>query len=71
MSKNALETLFESRARLKILKFLFRNFDHRYTFREIVKHTQEDPAQIRRELARLREINLIHEEEKKETKQEK
>ena len=59
MSKNALEVLFESRPRLKILKFLFRNFGKKYTFREIVNHTQEHAAVVRKELQKLSEIGLI------------
>lgn len=74
MSKNALETLFGSRIRIKILKFLFRNLDKSpdapkrsgprperrgYTLREIVNHTQGDASEVRRELQKLMEIGLI------------
>ena len=67
MSKNALEVLFESRSRLKILKFLFRNYGRSYTFNEIVNHTQEDVGVVRREISKLREINLIHEKTKEKS----
>ena len=71
MSKHALEVLFDSKIRLKILKFLFRNFDRRLTLADIIRHTQEDAGNVRREIARLKEINLINEEEKKEEKSKK
>src|SRR3989344_710863 len=59
MSKNILEVLFESKTRIKILKFLYRNFPKHYSSREITAHTQEDSAYIRRELNRLAEIHLV------------
>ena len=59
MSKHSLEILFDSRTRLKILKFLFRNFPKSYTSREIVAHTQEYPADIRKELKKLQGISLV------------
>lgn len=59
MSKNILETLFESKARVKILKFLFRNFPHHYTFSEIADHTQETSISVRREIKRLLDIGLL------------
>ena len=67
MSKHSLEVLFESKTRLKILKFLFRNYDNRYTFSEIVNHTQEEPQNVRKEIAKMKDINLIHEEKKEKT----
>lgn len=74
MSKHTLEILFESRTRLKILKFLYRNYDVRYTLGEITDHTQEEAISVRRELAKLEDIGLIsktvkkHETPKKEEK---
>src|SRR3989344_1234625 len=59
MSKNALEVIFESRSRLKILKFLFRNFAKSYTFSEIVNHTQENKKEVHRELEKLQAIGLL------------
>lgn len=67
MSKNAIEVLFESRARVKILKFLFRNMTKNYTFAEIVNHVQEDASVVRREINKLEEINLIHEKAKEKS----
>ena len=59
MSKNALEILFESKARLKILKYLYRNYPSGYFYDEIVKHTQENSLVIRKEVKRLMDIGLI------------
>src|SRR3989344_1154009 len=59
MSKNSLEVLMDSRTRLKILKFLFRNLDKKYTLAEIVNHTQEDSKGVRRELEKLQAIRLL------------
>ena len=70
MSKNSLEVLFESRTRLKILKFLFRNLDKQYTLREIVSHTQEDPSAVRNEVTKLAEINLLTKGVRKHAKKE-
>ncbi len=64
MSKNALEVLFESRPRVKILKFLFRNFSKTYTFNEIVNHTQEESRAVRRELDKLHAIGLLKKNKK-------
>ena len=49
----------DSRTRLKILKFLFRNLDKKYTLAEIVNHTQEDSKGVRRELEKLQAIRLL------------
>src|SRR3989344_113618 len=59
MSKNILEVLFESKTRLKILKFLYRNFPQSYVSRDIVSHTHEYPSAVRKELKKLAEINLV------------
>lgn len=59
MSKHSLEVLFESRTRLKILKFLYRNYPKSYASREIVVHTQENAASVRKELKKLQEIGLL------------
>ena len=65
MSKHILEVLFDSKPRLKILTFLYRNYNHKYTFREIVDKTQEEASAVRRELTKLTEIGLVTSGEKK------
>lgn len=59
MSKHILETLFESRPRLKILKFLFRNASASFNVKELAAHVQEEPLAVKREIAKLRKIGLI------------
>lgn len=59
MSKYILETLFESRPRLKILKFLFRNANSSFSVKELAAHVQEKPLTVKKEIAKLREIGLV------------
>lgn len=59
MSKNILENLFGSRARIKILKFLFRNKSVDFTLRELAERTQESRSAVKREVDILREIGLL------------
>lgn len=59
MAKSVLETLFGSKLRLKILKFLFRNGTASFTVRELAAHVQDRPAAVKKELADLREIGLV------------
>lgn len=68
MSKHSLEVLFDSKTRLKILKFLFRNFNRSYGLADIIEHTQEDGANVRRELTKLAEIELVVEQTSKNKK---
>lgn len=64
MSKNSLEVLFESKTRLKILKFLFRNLPKFYTAREVINHTQEHTTAVRREIERLSAIGLLQRQQR-------
>ena len=59
MSKNVLETLFESRSKVKILKFLFRNSDRDFSVKEITAHVQETPRVVKSDLKKLMEIGLL------------
>ena len=59
MSKGILETLFESRARVRLLKFLFRNYPRPHTLKEITKHLQENPFLVKKEIAKLSQIGLL------------
>lgn len=60
MSKPILDNLFGSKARVKVLKFLYRNYPRAFTIGEIARRTQELPTTIRQELALLKEIRLVH-----------
>lgn len=59
MTKQILEGLFESRVRVRILRFLFRNFPGYFSLNAITSHVQASRGEVRRELKRLAEINLI------------
>ena len=59
MSKHILEILFDSSARLKILKYLFRNIDKTIATRVVAEHVQEDISTVRKELKKLEDIGLL------------
>lgn len=59
MSKRILETLFNSRARVRLLRFLFRNYPQSFTVREIARHLQEDTELVKKEVLRLQQISLL------------
>jgi predicted transcriptional regulator len=59
MSKRVLETLFSSRARVRLLKFLFRNYPKPYTLKDIAKHLQEDRGLVKKEIAHLSQVGLL------------
>jgi hypothetical protein len=59
MSKDILDTLFGSRIRVKVLKFLFRNYPNDFSVPELSKRIQELPAATRKETQLLRDIKLI------------
>lgn len=58
VSKDILDNLFGSNARVKILKFLFRNHPDTFDLRTLTERTQEPSATVRRELLMLTEIKL-------------
>lgn len=59
MSKHILETLFDSRLRVKVLKYLFRNIGANFSVRELATHVQDKPKAVRREINKLIDIGLI------------
>lgn len=59
MSKSALELLFDSRARVKILKFLFRNAGLAFNAKDVSSRVQERPSVVRKEIKKLLEIGLL------------
>ena len=59
MSKPTLDILFDSRARVKILKVLFRNQERGFTISEVTRHTQEDASTVKKEMRKLFEIGLL------------
>jgi len=59
MSKPILDNLFGSKARVKILKFLYRNYPADFSVREISQRIQEQPQVIRDELELLKQITIV------------
>ena len=59
MPKYILETLFDSKLRLKVLKFLFRNANTSFNLKELALHVQETPPAVKHELKRMLEIGLV------------
>ena len=59
MSKRILETLFESRARVRLLRFLFRNYSQSFSVKEMVSRLQEDRQTIRKEITKFMQVGLL------------
>ncbi len=59
MSKHVLDNLFGSKARVKILKFLFRNYPKPVGMRELAWRIQESMSVVQREIHMLRSIHII------------
>lgn len=58
-TKNTLDLLFESRAKIKILKFLFRNTGTSFTAKELAIRVQEPVIVVNKEIKRFLEIGLL------------
>jgi len=59
MSKPILDNLLGSKVRVKILKFLYRNFPMDFSVREISRRIKETPQSTRDELELLRQITVV------------
>lgn len=59
MSKDILDNLFGSRIRVKVLKFLFRNYSVDFTVGELTKRIQETYPAAKQEVEALIKIRLI------------
>ncbi|MDP2648090.1 MAG: archaellum operon transcriptional activator EarA family protein [Candidatus Yanofskybacteria bacterium] len=59
MSKPILDNLFGSKTRVKILKFLFRNYPDTFTLYQLSNHTQEAPHLIKKEVEMMEDIGLV------------
>lgn len=64
MSKSTLELLFDSKARVKILKFLFRNASLNFGINDLSGRVQERPSVVRKEVKRLLRIGLLKQKTK-------
>ena len=59
MSKQILEALFDSKTKVKLLKFMFRNAGNFFTLEDIVNHTREKKSEVVEQLDKLERIGLI------------
>lgn len=62
MISQIFEELFGSRARVKILKFFFRNETGYFDLPNIAKRVQERKPVVKKEIGRLKKIGFIHEQ---------
>src|SRR3989344_7906830 len=68
MSKDILDNLFGSRIRVKILKFLFRNYPVDFTIGDLTKRIQESYGATKKEIDDLRKLRLIKKTKTTKTK---
>ncbi len=59
MSKDILDNLFGSRIRVKVLKFLFRNYPGDFLVGELAARVQEEYSETKKELESLGKFRLI------------
>ena len=59
MSKDTLDNLFGSRTRVKILKFLFRNYPGDFAVEELAKRIQETYSATKQEMEALAKLRLV------------
>jgi len=59
MSKPILDNLFGSKVKVKVLKFLFRNYPADFTVKEISQRIQESYLATKKELLLLKEISVV------------
>jgi len=59
MSKPILDNLFNSKVRVKVLKFLFRNYPADFSIKEISQRIQETPLETKKEIDLLKEILVV------------
>jgi predicted transcriptional regulator with HTH domain len=59
MSKPILDNLFGSKIRVKVLKFLYRNYPSDFSAFEIAKRIQEAPSLTKAEIESLKNIGIV------------
>lgn len=59
MSKPVLDNLFGSKIRVKVLKFLYRNYPADFTIREISQRIQESPSATKIEVESLKSLTIV------------
>jgi len=55
-----LENLFNSKVRVKVLKFLFRNYPMNIGAGDLARRIQESPGVVRKEMKELQKMGLIN-----------
>lgn len=55
-----LENLFNSKIRVKVLKFLFRNYPVNIGARDLADRIQEAPENVRKEMKELEKMGLVN-----------
>lgn len=58
-SKDILDIMFGSKIRVKVLKFLFRNYPSDFSISEVAERIQESYADTKKEIETLGDIKLI------------
>ncbi|MBU4284735.1 hypothetical protein KKF60_01900 [Patescibacteria group bacterium] len=59
IGKGILEQLFESQAKVKLMKFFLRNVSDNFQLRDILKMLRTNPFALRQEMKKLEKIDLI------------
>ncbi len=59
MSKDILDNLFGSKIRVKVLKFLFRNYPADFTVVDLASRIQESYGATKKEIEALGDLRLI------------
>lgn len=59
MSKDILDNLFGSRIRVKVLKFLFRNYPADFTIEDLSSRIQESHGATKKEIEALGKLRLV------------
>lgn len=59
MSKYSLDNLFGSKARLKVLKFVFRNYPNDFSLKELSERVQVTYKHAKKEIQVLESLGLI------------
>jgi len=61
IGKGILEQLFESQAKVKLMKFFFRNAEEMFQFKDILKKLRSSSSALRLEMKKLEKADLIKE----------
>lgn len=65
INKNSLDVLFGSKLRVKVLKYLFRNYPEAFSARALARVIQESIDDVTKELNMLKSIGLVNQFKKK------